>query len=460
MDIIKKGKCLGAFSLIMINIIAVDSLRSLPISAEYGFSLVFYYLIGAVLFFIPTALVAAELATHFPKTGGIYIWVSEAFGKRAGFITVWLQWIYDLVWYPTIMVFIATTLAYVIDPSLAANKTYLISTVMVFFWGATFINCFGMRMASWFSSFCAIVGTLVPMILIILLGTVWFYSGKPEHLVIDAAHFWPKIDSWSDMAFVSAILFGLIGMEMSAVHAGDVVNPKRAYPIAIAVSSVMILATLVLGSLAIAIVVPHDKLSMVSGLLDAFDTFFKAYHMEWMNPIIDIAIIIGAIGGVAAWVIGPLRALQVAMVDCDMTPGLRTLNRFGAPGRLLILQAVLFSLLCSIFIIIPSINTSYWVLSALTAQIALIVYCFFFASGIRLKQQISQDKEAFSIPGGRVGMWLIAGMGFIVCCFGIFVGFFPPSVLHIKNIASYELMLIAGLVFLCLPAVWIVCRRA
>ena len=95
-------KTLGAFGLAMINVIAVDSLRSLPFSAEYGFSLVFFYILAAITFFFPTALVAAELATGWPNKGGIYVWVREAFGERWGFLVIWLQWIYNVVWYPTI----------------------------------------------------------------------------------------------------------------------------------------------------------------------------------------------------------------------------------------------------------------------------------------------------------------------------------------------------------------------
>src|SRR3990167_3223412 len=108
----KNKKILSVFSLVMINIIAVDSLRTLAITAELGFSLVFYYLIAALAFFIPAALVAEELATAYPNTGGIYIWVREAFGIRVAFITSWMQWIYNVVWYPTMLAFIAGTIAY------------------------------------------------------------------------------------------------------------------------------------------------------------------------------------------------------------------------------------------------------------------------------------------------------------------------------------------------------------
>src|ERR1700731_126786 len=126
-------RILSVFSLAMINIIAVDNLRSLPIAAEYGFSLVFYYLLAGLLFFIPTALVAAELATGWPHSGGVYVWVREAFGKRIAFLTIWLQWIYNVIWYPTMMAFLAGMLAYLFDPELANNKYYMLTVILVLY---------------------------------------------------------------------------------------------------------------------------------------------------------------------------------------------------------------------------------------------------------------------------------------------------------------------------------------
>src|SRR5688572_19308919 len=136
------GKTLSVFALIMINVIAVDNLRSLAISAEYGLALIFFYLLAAILFFIPTILVTAELATGWPNTGGVYVWVREAFGPQWGFLTIWLQWIYNVVWYPTIFAFIAGMLAYVFDPQLATNKIYMLSVILIAFWSMTLLNCF------------------------------------------------------------------------------------------------------------------------------------------------------------------------------------------------------------------------------------------------------------------------------------------------------------------------------
>ena len=215
-------KKLTVFSLVMINVIAVDSLRSLTAGAEYGFALVFFYILAALLFFIPTILVSAELATGWPSTGGAYIWVREAFGSRTGFLAIWLQWVYNVVWYPTIFAFIAGILAYLIDPALANNKTYMLTVILAAFWGATLLNCLGVRVASGLSALGALLGTLFPMLLIGVLGVVWISLGKPTHIDFSWQHFFPNKGTLNNLAFLTNILFGLMGMEMSAVHAGDV----------------------------------------------------------------------------------------------------------------------------------------------------------------------------------------------------------------------------------------------
>ncbi|WP_133139972.1 amino acid permease [Legionella genomosp. 1] len=444
-------KVLSIFSLVMINVIAVDSLRTLPISATLGFSLVSYYLLAAFAFFIPIALVAAELATAYPNTGGLYVWVREAFGKRAGFITIWLQWIYNVVWYPTILAFIAATFSYLFSPELANNKIYLLSTVIGLFWLFTFLNCFGMRLSSIVSILGAIFGTIIPMLGIIGLGIVWLVQGRP---LADGIHnsWLPDLSSLSNLSLFAVVLFGLIGMEMSAVHAEEVKNPQRDYPRAILYSTILIFATLVFGSLAIVIVVPSGSLSVVSGLIDAYAVFFDAYHLSWMTKVIAILVILGGLSGVSAWIIGPTKGLLVSAEDGSLPAYFAKVNRYNAPVRILIAQGIIFTLLSSVFILFDSINAAYWVLSDLCAQMALLVYIFMFAAAIKLRYSDPQRPRAYTVPGGNIMMWIIAGIGTLCCLFAMLIGFIPPSQIPIGNVAAYESFLVGGLVlFVLLP---------
>ena len=159
---ISKTAKLSVATLAIMNVTAVVSLRGLPAEAEYGLSSAFYYLFAALVFLIPTALVAAELAAMFAdKQGGVFRWVGEAFGKRMGFLAIWLQWVESTIWYPTVLTFGAVSLAFIgmndaHDMALASNRLYTLVVVLAIYWLATFISLKGMswvgrcrRLAVW-----------------------------------------------------------------------------------------------------------------------------------------------------------------------------------------------------------------------------------------------------------------------------------------------------------------------
>lgn len=450
-------KVLSVFSLVMINVIAVDSLRTLPITAKLGLSLVSYYLVAAFAFFIPVALVAAELATAYPNTGGIYIWVREAFGRRAAFITIWLQWIYNVVWYPTILAFIAATLAYLFAPELANNRYYLWGTIVGLFWLFTLLNCFGMRVSSMISILGATFGTILPMAGITILGLVWIMQGRPIQITHLTAWL-PDFSSLGNLSLFSAVLFGLLGMEMSAIHAEEVKNPQRDYPRALAYSTIIIFSTLVLGSLAIVIVVPNDALSVVSGFIDAYAIFFNAYNMPWMTVLTAGLIILGGVSCLAAWIIGPTKGLLVSAHDGCLPRKFSHMNRHGAPTVILMTQGVIFTLLSTVIIFVDSINAAYWILSDMCAQLALLAYIFMFAAAIKLRYSRPDQRGAYRIPGGNWGVWIVAGTGLLCCLLTIMIGFVPPTQIPIENVTFFEAFLIGGmLLFVLVP--WCLAKK-
>lgn len=135
---ISKSVKLGVFTLAIMNVTAVVSLRGLPAEAEYGLSSAFYYLFAAIVFLIPTSLVAAELAAMFQdKQGGVFRWVGEAYGKKFGFLAIFLQWVESTIWYPTVLTFGAVALAFIgmsdtHDMALASNRYYSLAVVLIY----------------------------------------------------------------------------------------------------------------------------------------------------------------------------------------------------------------------------------------------------------------------------------------------------------------------------------------
>lgn len=446
-------RTLGVFAITMINIIAVDSLRTLPFSASFGFSLVFYYILAAICFFLPVAYATAELATGWPNKGGIYVWVREAFGELWGFVVIWLQWVYNIVWYPTILAFIAGTLAYLIDPHLADNKFFMLFTILTIFWGSTALNCLSMRVSSFVSTVGALIGTLIPMAFIILLGMIWILKQHTLQINFTEQQLLPNLSHLNNQSFLLAVLFGLIGIEVSATHADEVINPAKTFPRAILFSTLIIFFSLVLSSLAIAIVVPQQELNVMTGLTQAFNLFFKSYGFTWMNPIVSILIIVGGIASVVTWVISPTKGLLVATRDGSAPPIFGKMNRYGSPIVILLLQASICTLLCSVFLFMPTVSSSYWLLTAMTAQLAMLVYIALFAAVIYLRYKKPDVPRAYKIPGGNAGVWIIGLLGLFSCTSAIFLGFVPPAQLLVGNIFIYEAILIAGIIGLCSPPI-------
>ena len=153
----------------IMNFMTVVSLRGLPAQAEYGLVSIFYYVFAAVVFLIPTALVAAELASTFPKQGGVFRWVGEAFGPRWGFAAVYWQWQAWVLWLPAVLVFGAAALAFVwwpqsFDAALATNKYYAMAVLLVGFWAVTVLQqlaSFGFNVAVVVAAAAASAGAAV-----------------------------------------------------------------------------------------------------------------------------------------------------------------------------------------------------------------------------------------------------------------------------------------------------------
>lgn len=435
----------------MITVGSVDSIRNLPATALFGSQLISFFILGALFFLIPTALVSAELASGWAKQGGIYIWVKEAFGKKTGFLAIWLQWIENVIWYPTILSFVAGTIGYLINPGMADNPYFLWLVIVCSFWGATLLNLRGMRSSALFSNICALSGLLLPMALIIGLGALWIVGGNPLQVQFDSHSISPHWQDKSMWVSLTAIMMSFCGIEIATVHANDVQNPQQAFPRALIYSVLIILSTLILGSLAIAVVLPQHDINLVAGIMQAFDAFFARYHLSWFMPIVAVMLVMGGLGGVSNWIIAPTKGLLVAAEDGNLPVLFQRANRNGAPIVMLISQAVIVTILSALFLFMPSVNGSYWLLTALAAQLYMLMYLLMFFAAFKLRVSAPSHPRAFRIPGGIIGMSLVGGVGIVGCLTTLVVSFMPPEGINVGSVSRYELTLIAGLIFMCLP---------
>ncbi len=442
-------RSISVFGLAMINVAAIGSVKNWSFIAEYGLTAVFFLLLAAVIFFLPVSLVAAELATAWPKEGGVYFWVREAFGHRMGLLAIWLLWIENVAWYPTILSFTSATIAYIFNPALSENVYYTVIVVLVLFWTATLTNLFGMKMSSWISDFGAICGTFIPGILIIILGLFWYFGKNTLQISFDLSSLAPqfKLDYF---IFFTGVLLALAGMEMSAVHARDVQQPQKNYPRAIFLSAFFILFLSVLGVLSIAMVIPKGEISLVAGSMQAISVFMSKYHlMKWV-PFIAALIAIGSFGSLSTWIIGPSKGLLAAAEGGDFPKIFQRTNRHHVPTMLLLAQGIIATVLTFFFLLMPTVSSGFWMFTVLVAQLYLIMYLLLFAAAIRLRYTKLNVARPYRIPGGKLGLWLIGGIGILSCLFALFIGFIPPQQVTVDKHLFYFLFLLIGILIACL----------
>ena len=211
------GFKLSVMTLAIMNVTAVVSLRGLPAEAVYGLSSAFYYLFAAIVFLIPTAMVAAELAAMFStKQGGVFRWVGEAYGARTGFLAIWLQWIESTIWYPTVLTFGAVSIAFIgmsqsHDMALASNKLFTLIVVLAIYWIATFISLKGLGWVGKISKWGGMIGTIIPAGLLIVLGIIYIATGGHNYMDMSQG-FFPDFSKFDNLVLASSIFLFYAGM--------------------------------------------------------------------------------------------------------------------------------------------------------------------------------------------------------------------------------------------------------
>ncbi len=451
----KKLHKAGVFVFAMMNVAIVLSLRGLPMIADTGTHMIFFILFASLLFLLPVSLVSAELATGWTKEGGVYRWVKEAFGSKLGFTAIWIQWVQNSIWNVTVLAFAAGALSYLFfDPTLAANRMFIVAVVFVVYWGAMFINFRGFKAASWFATVCVTTGTIAPAIIIIIFGLIWVLGGNPIEFLAQPRGFIPDLTNFNNVAFLAGTVLLFAGMEVEAVHVLSLKNPSKNYPKALFIALLIIALTFLLGSLAIAATLSPKDISLTAGVMQAIDVILTKYNLKWFIPIMGFLLAFGALGGTIAWIGGPSKGLLATAKYGELPPFLAHTNKHGVQTHILWIQAIIVTLLALVFLLLPNVNTAYYLLTSLTVVLYLVMYMLLYVTAIVLRYKKPNVKRTYKIPLGHFGMWCVAGIGFLAVLFAFTVGFFPPSQIKIANPRFYVWFLIIGvIVFVSAPII-------
>lgn len=406
---------------------AMISLDMVGQISTFGGETFTWLVVLGLLWMIPYGLVTAELGSAFPAEGGLYDWVKRAFGRLSGSLAAIMYWSINPLWIGGSLAFISTE----------AWSTYIhpidAGTVMDYvFKGAFVLASTAITLVS--LARCRVIfaiGTNLKLLLaVFFLGTTVLYGIENGFNGIGSLTWSPTMTGF--LGLVPLLLFSLVGFEVPSQAGDEMQNPQRDVPRGIAVSGFVGLMAYALPILALLLVLPPDKITGIAGFMAAVETVFGIYGpaAQILVKLAVVAFIVTlAITG-ATWALAANRALAVAAADgaffgyfAKFDPRRQTPIRVGVFTGVV---ALVFMIAGVIFSQGDSAATFTVVLS-ITISTSLIAYLFVFPAALRLRSTHPDTPRPYAVPGGRLGMVLMAGITTFWAALGTWVAVFPGT---------------------------------
>jgi glutamate:GABA antiporter len=431
----------GALALMTVG--SVGDLGSAPAMAVFGFACVFLYVLPAIVFLVPTALVSAELASGWP--GGVYNWVSEGISAPMGLLAIWCQFAQTVFYYPALLAYVGSTLAYVIDPRLAGNGVYTAAVIIVLFWGGVLVSSRGLHLIAKLASSGIVLGTLVPGAILVVMGLVYLIQGYHPAAPMDAAHLLPAWSGLASIVLIVSSFFTYAGIEMNAVHVDELRNPAREFPKAIFVAMGLVLAVFIFPTLAISWAIPSQQISLTAGVMQALTAFLAHFGLIFAVPLIAVALVVASLSGMMAWLAGPSKGLlNIGREQGHLPPFFQQVNAAGIQMHILVAQGVVITLIGLLYAFVPSVSSAYWIFAAMATQVYLIMYVLMFVAARNLRRRQPEHPRGYSAPA-LVPLCLIGGLSSAAA---FVIGFVPPSQFGRSNPLIYGALLLGGVLLI------------
>ncbi|MCU1473784.1 APC family permease [Amnibacterium sp.] len=332
------------------TIVGVDTIASVASSGGEAFT---WMLLLAVVFFVPQAMLFAELGTAFPQEGGPYLWTRLAFGHLAGAINNFMYWVTNPVWLGgTLAITAVAALQTFFNDGTAYPTVWVYVISLVFIWVAVLAAVLSFKLGKWITTAGAFA-----RFLLLGLFTVSVVIYGLEHGVhgLGAGDFVPTAGGF--VALVGVLLFNYVGFELPNSAGEEMKDAAGDVPFAIARSAVASFLLYAVPILGILLVLPVTQVTNFGGLVDALKTVFTVYggSVSHGTPTLTGA---GAVLGDAGallfvicvltsgitWIMGSDRALAVSGYDGAAPRFLGVLHdRLGTPVRVNIFSGIVAS---------------------------------------------------------------------------------------------------------------------
>ncbi len=453
------NKKISLWELVFMNVSALYGIRWIAKSTASSFGLglgaIPTWIIITFIFFVPISLMCAELTSTYPKDGGMYEWVKQAYGEKYGFIVSWLNWIARVFWYTAFLTFFSVNITFVIGkPELAQNKSFIFIFSLVVFWIVSYISTKGMTFGKFFTNIGAF-GSTIPTIILMLLAFFGVILGKHNIASDYSLHnFIPKINADSLIA-ISTIMFGLSGAEITANFVTEIEDARKNFPRAIIISAAITSLLYVLGSLAMTIVLDPKDITASRGLLDAIATISSSWGIgQWLVMLVAFGISLASFGAVIVYTASAIKMLFGSVKEGVFPEKLTKLNSHGIPERAVLFQTILVTIIMILTEFLPGVDIIYNILVTMTSLVSLFPYVMLIFAYIKLKKTHPNVDKQFSMAKKNSTCIWISYMTLIVTIAGVVLSLVPIMDTLMANI-WYEIELIGGSILFVSMGFWL-----
>lgn len=355
-----------------------------------------YSLIGtySLFAFVACALVVtliilcfAEVGSRFDETGGPYLYARTAFGPTVGFEIGWLMWLARLTAFAANCNLLVNYLTYFWTGATSTfwKPTIIISVVIAL----TVINILGVRQAAIVSNGFTI-GKLVPMIIFVAAGLFFI---NPAAYVLG-----PRPSTGAFSQSVLLLIYAFTGFEMAAVPVGEVRDPQRHLPRALAIA-LLVVATLYILIQVVCVGTLPELAQSTKPLADAGTRFLGIAG----GSLISAGAIISIIGNLNVLVLAGSR-IPFAMAEQKELPAFigKLHSRFATPYTSILVTSAIMLLM--------TLKSSFVAALTISAIARLVTYAATCLALPLLRQRQNTPKALFRLPGGVV----IAGLSLVL----------------------------------------------
>ena len=414
----KKFRLIDAIMTVICVVFVAEA--AAPVAA-IGNSQYFWWIFLLITFLLPYGLISSELGTTYEGDGGLYDWVSKAFGNKWGGRVSWYYWINFPLWMASLALMFPNIISLLTGTEMGPVPSLLIE--LAFVWIIVLISFNSICDSAWILNGAAAIKILIA----VTLGILGIY-GAVTHGVANEytlSSMLPKFDL-NSLSYISVILFNCLGFEVVCTFAGDMENPKKQIPQSIIAGGLVIAAIYIFMAFGIGVAIPSDQISTSTGLVASVQILTGS-----ARGVIVIAVAIGFLltlfGNMISWSLGVNNVAAYSAENGDM-PGVFKIRskKTNMPIGAAIMNGLVASLVLIIAPFMPN-EDLFWSFFALNLVMFLLSYLPVFPAFIKLRKTDDDTERPFRVPGSPLFLKILAGLPMLLIVVALIFTAIPLS---------------------------------